>query len=91
MCGQFGDLKVDTGPQASTQVGGTSENVSDVLVEHKLISSLLAHQSFYLQQSLTEPGEHLNRERRSEQLSKLVKIIFLIKHFSSKGNKVNTR
>ena len=45
---EVGDLHVDAGAQPGAQVGGAGEDVSQVLVPHELVSSVL-EQGFDLQ------------------------------------------
>jgi len=56
---QFRNLNMNSTSESSTQVGGTGEDVSDVLVEHELISSLLSHQLLNLVDSGTESFKDL--------------------------------
>jgi len=54
---------MDSTSESSTQVGGTGEDVSDVLVEHELISSLVRHQLFDMSDSSAESLKDLKSKR----------------------------
>jgi len=60
---QFRNLNMDSTSESSTQVGGTGEDVSDVLVEHELISSLVRHQLFDMSDSSAESLKDLKSKR----------------------------